>query len=560
MPAFSPSFVVPHLRRVFRNPVLWTILAAAALFPCGVRNHTLWGNHEPYVGGIIREMAGSGNWVVPTLNGQPYLEKPPLFYALGAIGCRLFGTFEPWVLRLPSALLAMTTMLWACFLGRRLGSARAGAWAGFLAGTNALFLELGHTAVVDMTLAAAVTLSLGLALLAIREPWRRSWWVAWFWASLGPAFLAKGIVGPVLVLLPLLVALALWRGQGLAAAFLKPNRGMAVLGGVVCLWVVPLALAGGWPFLDEVFLRNTVGRFSASPGLVPRTGRLGEHVEPFYYYVQNTPGYLLPWLALWGAALAAALPWGRRKAVGPGQGFLPLVFLVDLILLSVSKGKRMVDLLPVLPVTFVHAALWLDGQLPLDGERGPAAARAALWASVALVGRIGAALPWVVGVRFGVDLALCAGSLLMTLAAVAALRRGRWSRGLTFALGHWTVFVLLFMGVAAPKLDRRWRPLQRPYQLARALEAEGCQVLACNLTETQLGYASLAFGHVLPMEARPTWKDQIRPLGLPCVEVPTEASRSPDLEDRAPALILNPQAARKCGSDPALATIRGYPD
>jgi len=556
-----------RLVRLLRNPVFWTVLAAAALFPLGVRNHALWGNHEPYVGGIVREMAASGNWVVPTLNGEPYLEKPPLFYALGALGCRAFGSFEPWVLRLPSALMAMATMLGAAFLGRRLGSARAGAWAGLLVGTNALFLELGHTAVVDMTLAASVSLSLGLALLAIREPRLRSRWVGWFWASLGLAFLAKGMVGPVLVLLPLLAALALWREEGLGTAFLKPNWGMAALAGGVCLWVVPLALAGGREFLVEVFLRNTVGRFSASPLLVPRTGRLGEHVEPFHYYLRNTPGYLLPWLPLWGAALAAALP-GRRGPGGPGRGFLPLAFAVDLLLLSLSKGKRMVYLLPVLPVTFVHAALWLDGCLPPEGARAGLAASAALGACAALVGLAGAALPWAVGARSGPALALAAGSLAMTVLAAQALRRRLWSRGLGLVLAHWTVFVLLFMGLAAPALDRKWRPLQTPYRLARALEAEGCQVLACRLSEAQLGYASLAFGHALPcagspeavaralasgrpvlllMEARPFWRERIRPMGLPLVEVPTEASRAPIGADRAPALILNPQAARICG-------------
>jgi 4-amino-4-deoxy-L-arabinose transferase-like glycosyltransferase len=62
---WSPS------RWINDNPArLWAFLGAAGLllFLCGLGNHGLWGAEEPYVGGIIREMADSHNWVVPTLN------------------------------------------------------------------------------------------------------------------------------------------------------------------------------------------------------------------------------------------------------------------------------------------------------------------------------------------------------------------------------------------------------------------------------------------------------------------------------------------------------------
>ena len=73
---------------VHRRTLAWTLAATVVLFLVGLGNHGLWGFHEPYVAGIIREMASSGDWVVPTLNGHPYLEKPPLYYALGAWACR----------------------------------------------------------------------------------------------------------------------------------------------------------------------------------------------------------------------------------------------------------------------------------------------------------------------------------------------------------------------------------------------------------------------------------------------------------------------------------------
>ena len=62
------------------------------------------------MGGIIREMADSRDWVVPTLNGIPFLEKPPLYYVTGGLIAKGASSFAPWVLRLPSALFALATL------------------------------------------------------------------------------------------------------------------------------------------------------------------------------------------------------------------------------------------------------------------------------------------------------------------------------------------------------------------------------------------------------------------------------------------------------------------
>ena len=544
-------------------PLLCLLLAALLLFPLGLGNNPLWDYHEPYVGGIVREMASSGHWVVPTLNGQPYLEKPPLFYFLSALGCRALGTFEPWAIRLPSAMLAMATTLWSGFLGWRLRSPRAGAWAGILVATNVLFFRMGHLAVVDMTLTAAVTLSVGMALLAIHEPEHRRGWVAGFWATLGLAFLAKGVFGPLVVLVPVLGALALQRERTMLAALLRPNWGMAAMAGLVLLWVVPLAMAGGREFLEEVFLRNTLGRFFSHPELVPRTGRLGEHVEPFYFYLKRTPGNLLPWLAIWAAALGASLPWRGRDPARPKEAFLPLFFVLNLLLLSLSRGKRMVYLLPILPATFVHAGLWLDQCMPARGMRAGRAVKAALWFTVSVIG-----LPWAALARLDLPwplaMALSSGAALLTWAAAAALRVGNLPRAVQVAMVHWAGFLIVFMALALPHLDQEWRPILTPFRMARTLEAAGCAVFESNLTETQLGYASLEFRHVLPsapsrpaveavlgssspaallMEPHFLQAEQRTPWSFTAVAMPMAASRSGRLRDRTPALILNARAA-----------------
>ncbi|WP_306590987.1 glycosyltransferase family 39 protein [Geothrix sp. 21YS21S-4] len=548
----------------------WTLAAALLLSGLGLGNHELWDYHEPYVGGIVREMASSGDWIVPTLNGQPYLEKPPLFYALGALVCRATGSFDPWALRLPSALLALATVAWSSFLGWRLSSARAGGWAGFMVGTGVLFFQVGHMAVVDMALTAAVSFSLGLAFLALVEPAYRARWVPWFWASLGLAFLAKGLVGPVLVALPVAATLLIERNPELLRAFLRPNAGMAAAVLLALGWAVPLGLRGGREFLTEVFVRNTVGRFLADPNLVPRTGRLGEHVEPFLFYVQRVPGNLLPWLGIWVAALGSALPRRRRHHLSPRSYFLPLAFGLILLLLSFSAEKRMVYILPVFPISFVHAALWLDTRVPRARRRVDRTLMAVLGLTFLLVGILGVGFPWVVMDRAGLPwpaaLTMAAASLVLSVLSLRLLWRRDFPGALDLAMAQWTGFLVVFLVFAVPQWDREnWAPLADPYAAALRLERAGTRVVGGRLSETQLGFASLRLRHPLPMAddaatlgrelasdrpvaalVEPQWWTAELAAAAPGTVRPTAASiLRPSLRSRAPVLVLNPAALRR---------------
>ncbi|HJV39117.1 MAG TPA: glycosyltransferase family 39 protein [Geothrix sp.] len=563
----SETLKVSGRRILGWQTLLWTALAALVLYGLGLGNHELWDYFEPYVAGIVREMATTGDWIVPTLNGHPYLEKPPLFYALGALVCRATGSFEPWALRLPSALLALATVVWTSFLGWRLSSARAGGWAGFMVGTSVLFFQVGHMAVVDMTLTAAVSFSLGLAFLALVEPYYRARWIPWFWTSLGLAFLAKGLVGPVLILLPLGITILIQQDRELAKAFLRPSWGMAVAVLLALGWVVPLALRGGKEFLVEVFLRNTLGRFMADPSLVPRTGRLGEHVEPFTFYLQRSPGNLLPWLAIWAAAMASAFPRRRRHHLSPRSYFLPLAFALNLLLLSLSAEKRMEYILPVFPITFLHAALWLDMRVPRARRRIDRTLMAVLGLSFFLVGILAVGFPWIAMVRahlpWPLALGLSAGSLALSIVSLGRLWRRDFRGALDWGMTQWAVFLALFLAIAVPQWDREiWRPLAAPYADALRLERRGARVVESQLTETQLGFASLRLRHDLPVLDTPAGLQAALAAPVPVVALvepawwasvtdqipsgsalPTEASTlRPSYRRRAPVVVLNPAA------------------
>ena len=82
------------------------VVCATLLFLVGLEYRHLWGSDEPRVAGIAAEMGRSGDLVVPRLNGEPFLEKPPLYFWAVSTTFNLLGE-NTYTARLPSALAAI---------------------------------------------------------------------------------------------------------------------------------------------------------------------------------------------------------------------------------------------------------------------------------------------------------------------------------------------------------------------------------------------------------------------------------------------------------------------
>ena len=115
--------------------LLWSVLM---LLP-GI-NHGLWRPDEHRVAGICAEMARTGDFVTPRLNGKPFLEKPPLYFAVGALFGKAFGEDNDVSYRLASLLFtALTLSLTFLSARRRLGVQGAILSVGILSSTMMFF-------------------------------------------------------------------------------------------------------------------------------------------------------------------------------------------------------------------------------------------------------------------------------------------------------------------------------------------------------------------------------------------------------------------------------------
>src|SRR3989449_1259821 len=143
---------------------------------------------------IAQEMLSRADWVIPHVNGLPYLEKPPLYFWLTAATMWLVGPTE-WAVRVWSALAALGTVLLTWRMGRRLYGAPAGFLAGIALATmigNALYVRKAST---DQLFVFCLTLAMYGFLRDVERPDRG--WTRFLLLYVGAALgvLAKGFLG-----------------------------------------------------------------------------------------------------------------------------------------------------------------------------------------------------------------------------------------------------------------------------------------------------------------------------------------------------------------------------
>ena len=327
--------------------LLVLLLPAVLLYP--TRGFHLLEPDEGRYAQIPKEMLQNGSWVVPTLQGEPYLDKPPLMYWLTALSYKVFGV-TPEAARLVPALCVHLTILAVYLIGRRSVGERGALWAALLLSVAPGFVSVARLLLLDGLLVFCVTTSVLCGFEAVRTgTLKRGWWLAAALAS-GLGFLTKGPISEVLLFVPLWAYGFLMRRE--EPTPLPSGRGVGGVGfrwylvffGVVFAvnlpWYVAMYLREP-QFLKHFFWEHNVMRF-----LQPF-----DHLQPIWYYVPLLLGGLLP-----GTLLLAAYFWkllrgsaedsASRSSAG---GFWLLTGVWCVFFFSCSGSKLPTYILPAYP-------------------------------------------------------------------------------------------------------------------------------------------------------------------------------------------------------------------
>src|SRR5262245_64341276 len=70
------------------------VLVAAFLLP-GLVGHDPWKTEDAVGFGVVHQMLASGDWLAPSLAGEPYYEDGPLYFWVAALFVKLLGAVLP---------------------------------------------------------------------------------------------------------------------------------------------------------------------------------------------------------------------------------------------------------------------------------------------------------------------------------------------------------------------------------------------------------------------------------------------------------------------------------
>jgi 4-amino-4-deoxy-L-arabinose transferase-like glycosyltransferase len=323
--------------------ILFSTILLLTLFP-GIK-HGLWRPDEPQVAGVCAEMAYQKDFVVPRLNGKPFLEKPPLYYALGATFGNIFGRDSDLSYRLVTLFFACLTL----FLTFGIASVRDGTINGLLAAgvliSSGSFFRLARWIQVDISLVFAVALAM-YAYLKLAEKSTKKYAIL-MGLGIGLSFMAKGLVGPAIIAAAVVADIMIKRDLTIIKT-IRPLWILAVMLITILPWILTLYERGGVPFLREVIVVNNLMRFIGAP-----EGAALGHMHGPLYYLKVFPLNFLPWTVAFIPALVSSL---RKPKGNPYLGW----FLGPFILLSIASAKRGLYLTPVYPACACMTALWLS--------------------------------------------------------------------------------------------------------------------------------------------------------------------------------------------------------
>ncbi len=393
-------------------------------------------------------MVESGDWVIPRYEGQPFFDKPILSYWLMATAMEWLGPGAG-AARLVPVAAAVGVVLATVWLGTLLFDRRSALAGGLVLATTLAFLSFGRVAMSDMLLALWTTLAVALAVLVYRSG-APAWTVPSLGAAAGLGFATKG---PVALLVPgLALLLLMWE-----------NRRRPLPGGTLplALGALAFALLGlGWfalvywrlgpEPLVAFFFRENLERFAGEAYDVGR---------PFWFY---PPAYLaegLPWSPLLPIALWRLLR-SREGDEAHRTRFLALWVALDIVPLSLSRGKIDYYLLPIYPAVSLVIGRYLVCVPWKQADRA--------WASLVLVVEAAAlvlvlALPpripdeWLPGVvpRVLLVAVVAAGAIALLAAAVRPTPRRGAAALASLVAAAWLVIVVSFLPAFAAAQPNR---------------------------------------------------------------------------------------------------------
>lgn len=263
MPITLPRFRFRvHLPAIRSRAVLVCLLAlwSGWLFLYGIGTNTLYRTES------LRAMIGretlQGNWLIPTLYGEPFLTKPPGMYVAIALCSWPVGEVTEFTARLPSVLAGLVSVVAFFSLLRRAVEFEIAWLLSMVLPVSLLWLDKVPSAEIDMLQVMWVLLAIVCFARAVEGKSRSiGWWIAAMLCTTA-GFLTKWTAPAFFYLTA--VPYLIWNRR--LSLFLSWGHligvGISIL--LVGGWVVAVSASVGWELLFETVKREALQRLGSN--------------------------------------------------------------------------------------------------------------------------------------------------------------------------------------------------------------------------------------------------------------------------------------------------------
>jgi 4-amino-4-deoxy-L-arabinose transferase-like glycosyltransferase len=331
--------------RYQRLDILLLVVAGVLVF-FTLGSRMLWGSEGRWAE-VTREMMLTHDYFHPTINGEPYFDKPLFTYWLIAGVALVLGRLDELVVRLPSAIMGFAA-IWATLrMGRRLWSPAVGRIAAFIVMTCYGVLLWSRSGAADTENLATVILC-----------------TLWYWyrrERLGfatllllylLAFTGSHMKGPVAAVVTAIVIFPDAIGSGRWKAFLRPGALLALAIGLAVFFA---------PF---IWAAKTNPATYGSSGLalvwqenVQRFTSPVDHRNSIFTYVWSVPVLIMPWAPLFVCGLVVAIREWRN--LDSSTRWLVKAIALVFVFFTLAGSRRNYYILPIIPLcSLLTAVAW----------------------------------------------------------------------------------------------------------------------------------------------------------------------------------------------------------
>lgn len=348
--------------KTYQFLLMATILCGLLVLFFGLGSLQLMSLNEGRRALAIKEMFATGNWLLPTQNGELYLTKPPFLYWISLVFSCIVGQVNEWTLRLPSAFAGLSVGIMVYFYTKKYFGAWAALFALQLLIANAGLAMLARRVEIEMLLTA---LCVGALLSAIqfieskengtqKNPnQKNSFWIYLSYLLLGLAGLTKGPVAMLFVTLPLLVT-AIWTKNTRTMLVLSNKTGWLIFFIVASTWYLAVTLKLGPDIWSTIAKRDMLEKMQND-----------DHAKPLLSY--------LGWIATDFLLLISLFLYKPKTLWRQYQSQLPffillLAAILVVVIFSLFSNKHAKYLLPLYPIIIILLSVQLSGIFENTGE------------------------------------------------------------------------------------------------------------------------------------------------------------------------------------------------